>query len=553
MVEENQRGAGFKKVERLANQHGIAPHLLKANPQMNKDDLSERIASLSPEKLAGLLTRLGKAKQRDSDEPLSISRSNKNERCLLSFPQEQLWLVDQMDPGNPAYNVPIALRLEGALEQAAFHQAFNEIIRRHEIFRAYFPVVDAAPAQLFADRLILDLKIVDLRTIPEPLRLAEAHRLTAQEAVYRFNLGCFPLLRLSLVYLGEADCVAMITMHHIVVDAWSLGVFSRELVTLYGAFSQGRPTPLPELTLQYADFARWQRRWFEEKVLDRDLFHWRQQLGSDLPVLDLPTDRPLSAIQTPKGGGHQFLLPTSLYCGLKELGRGQECTLFMTLLAAFQILLSWYTGQDDIVVGSPIDSRDIPEFEPLIGCFTNTVVLRTDLSTDPSFITLLHRVRVMCLDAYKHRYIPFTKLVEILQPKRHLNRAPLFEVTFSLENGSSTNVTIPGLNVSLLDVEPEVTQGVLLLEMWESADGLGGHFTYNKNVFYPATIVRLADYFETLLHKIIEHPEASLSSFIQLLNETDTRKKAKQEEIIRQSRFRELKSVRRKAITKTNI
>src|SRR6266576_2564818 len=410
----------------------------------------------------------------------------------VSFAQQRLWFLDQLLPGNPFYNIPAALRLKTRLNVAALRRSLNEIVRRHEALRTCFSVVDGQPVQVIAPVLELELAVADLGGIAEGERENEALRLAGAEAQRPFDLATGPLLRASLLQLADADYVLLLVMHHIVTDGWSMGVFFRELTDLYGAFVMGRPSPLPPLPIQYADYAVWQRQWLDGEVRQRQVGYWREQLA-ELPVLELPTDRPRPAVQSFRGGHHALRLEAGLTAGLRQLSQREGVTLFMTLLAAFQTLLHRYTGQDDIVVGSPIAGRTRAELEGLIGFFVNTLVLRTDMSGDPSFLELLRRVQQTAMGAYAHQDLPFEMLVEELQPERDLSRNPLFQVTFQLLNTPTMTGQTTDSSVRSLDVKRDTAKFDLTLDMFDLPDsgGLIGQFEYNVDLSEAATIERL--------------------------------------------------------------
>ncbi|MFB3092706.1 MAG: condensation domain-containing protein, partial [Dehalococcoidia bacterium] len=388
--------------------------------------------------VAGLAERIEMARGADRvPQALPLLPASRDGDLPLSFAQQRLWFLEQWEPNSSIYNVPVALRLTGPLNVAALEQSLNEISRRHEALRTTFSVVDGQPAQVIAPKLNLTLPVLDLRELTEIERDAEVQRLVVEEAQAPFDLAQGPLLRASLLRLGQEEHVLMLTMHHVVSDGWSLNVLFRETTTLYQAFSTGEPSPLPEIPIQYADFALWQRQWLQGEELESQLAYWKEQLDGIPPVLELPTDRPRPAVETFRGAQQFLLLPDALTRSLKALSQREEVTLFMTLLAAFQTLLHRYTGQDDILVGFPIANRNRAEIEGLIGFFVNTLVLRTDLSGEPTFRELLGRVREVALDAYTHQDLPFEKLVAELHPERDISRNPLFQVIFQLFNTSS--------------------------------------------------------------------------------------------------------------------
>jgi len=430
---------------------------------------------------------------------------------LPSFSQQRLWFLNQLEPDSSIYNVPVAFRLTGPLNVAALEQSLNEISRRHEALRTTFSVVDGQPAQVIAPKLNLTLPVLDLRELTEIERDAEVQRLVVEEAQAPFDLAQGPLLRASLLRLGQEEHVLMLTMHHVVSDGWSLNVLFRETTTLYQAFSTGEPSPVPELPIQYADFALWQRQWLQGEELESQLAYWKEQLDGIPPVLELPTDRPRPAVETFRGAKQSLFLPKSLTQSLKSLSQEEGVTLFMTLLAAFQTLLHRYTGLDDIVVGSPIAGRKQVETEELIGFFVNTLVLRTNLSGEPTFRELLRRVREVALKAYDHQDLPFEKLVEELHPERNLSHSPLFQVMFVLQNTPKQVLELPGLSLSSLEVESGTAKFDLTLSMTETELGMQGSLEYKTDLFDTSTIQRMLGHFQILLESIAANPDRSIS------------------------------------------
>jgi aspartate racemase len=399
-------------------------------------------------------------------------------------------------------------------------QSLDEIVKRHEALRTTFAIVDGRPVQVIAPHLTLALPIVDLRGLPEPEREGEVQRLATNEAQRPFDLAEGPLVRTTVLRLAENDHVGLLTMHHIVSDGWSTGILIREMAVLYDAFCSGRPASLPELPIQYADFAHWQRVWLQGEVLKTQLTYWKQQLLGAPPLIELPTDHPRPAVQTFHGAHQSILLPKTVGDALKALSRQEEVTLFMTLLAAFTILLHGYTNQDDIVVGTPTANRNRLEIEGLIGFFVNTLVLRTDLSDNPSVRDLLRRVREVCLGAYAHQDLPFERLVEELHPTRDLSRNPLFQVMFLLQNASLQPVELPGLNLSPVEVDTGTTHFDLTLHIVDTDQGLIGTLAYNTDLFEAATITRMLGHFRTLLEAVATAPERRVSD-LPLLTEAE--------------------------------
>ncbi|HKR23467.1 MAG TPA: condensation domain-containing protein, partial [Pyrinomonadaceae bacterium] len=438
----------------------------------------------------------------------------------LSFSQQRLWFLYQLEPSTSAYNIPTAVRLSGLLDRDALGRTLNEVVRRHEILRTYYCMVDGKPAQVVGPPLELKIDSIDLGELTE--RESRMLELAAEEARKPFDLTCPPLLRASLVRLGPEEHVLLLTVHHIVSDGWSQGVLVREVGKLYQAFSEGKESPLEELPVQYADFAHWRRNWLAGDVLDQHLAYWRRQLAGDLPVLGLPTDRPRPEVQSFHGATLTTILPSALSEALSVVCRREGVTLFMLLLAAFKTLLYRYTGQDEIVIGAPIANRNNIETENLIGFFVNTLVLRTDLSGDPHFPELLARVRKVTLEAYAHQDLPFEVLVEDLQPERSLSRNPLFQVMFQLENTPKEELPLPGLTLSPVGVAGVASQFDLSIDVVESDAGLGMTAEYSTDLFEAETIRTLLKRWEVLLESIAAAPEQRLSE-LSLMDEAERR------------------------------
>ena len=475
----------------------------------------------------------------------------------LSFAQQRLWLLNQLEPNNPLYNVHAAVRLTGLLNVAALEQSFNEIVRCHEVLRTRFVTVDGQPFQVVEPTLTLTLPVVDLRSrsvsgghsLPPTERETKVQNLAQEEANRPFNLAECPLLRCLLLQLDENEYVLLLTMHHIVSDAWSVGVLIREIGELYKAFSANKPLPLTELPIQYADFAVWQREWLQGEILKTQLTYWQQQLEGAPPLLQLPTDRARPKVRSFQGTTRSLILPKPLTEDIKNLGDREGVTLFMTLLAAFKTLLYCWSRQDDIIVGSPIANRTRSELEGLIGFFANTLVLRTDLSNNPSFRELLGRVRDRTLEAYRHQDLPFEKLVEELQPERNPSYNPLFQVWFVLQNTPVQSLELPDLNISALDIDSNRAKHDLRLELEESEEGLKGSFGYRVDLFNPETITRIAEHFEILLRQITTHPNTKISSLAEILAEANKQQQLIQERKLEKASRQKFKMTKRKSIS----
>src|SRR6266508_820018 len=435
---------------------------------MDESLLARRLALLSPAKRSLLEMKL---KQNGIDAPvdLIIRRRSMRGSIPLSFAQQRLWFLRQLDPESAAYNQPTAIRLCGSLDIPALTKALDVIVERHETLRTNFVMSDdGVPTQLINAPRSVGVALVNLSGLPETTRESELQREIEGITRRPFDLSRDLMLRACLVKLSTAEHVLIYVTHHIASDGWSSGILWRELATFYGAFprGEGEANPLLELSIQYADYAVWQREWLQGEVLQRQLLYWKEQL-SGIPVLDMPTDRPRPTVQTYRGAKQYLVLTRTLSDQLQFLSRKHGVTLFMTLLAAFQTLLYRYTGQNEIAVGSPIAGRTRAETEGVIGFFVNMLVLRVDVSGNSSFRELLRGVRQMALDAYEHQDIPFEKLVEELHPERDLSRSPLFQVMFAFQNASGQTRELPGLTVSPVEITNETAKFDLSLYMWD--------------------------------------------------------------------------------------
>ncbi|MGL5924604.1 amino acid adenylation domain-containing protein, partial [Chroococcidiopsis sp.] len=450
-------------------------------------------------------------KNRQSQEALPLLTIPRSESILLSFAQARLWFLDKLQPNSAFYNIPLAWRLSGQLNIAALQSSINEIIKRHEALRTNFTIQEGQPVQTIAATLNCQLQVVNLLHIQENEREIEAQRLASVEANRPFDLEREPLLRCMVQKLGETEYVLLFTMHHIISDGWSLGVFTHELTELYKAFCTGITPVLPSLPVQYADFALWQRQWLQGEILEAQFDYWKQQLKNAPALLELPTARPRPAEQTYQGGYHYTALSLELSGKLSALSKRTGVTLFMTLLAAFVTLLSRITSSDEIIVGTPVAGRNRQEIEGLIGFFVNTIALRTHLGGDPSFEDVLSRVRELALGAYTHQDLPFEQLVEALHPKRDLSYTPLFQVMFALDEKSVPSFELPELTVSSYAVENGTAKFDLTLSMENTADGLVGVWEYNVDLFDETTIVHMTRHFQTLLEGIVANPQQQVS------------------------------------------
>jgi non-ribosomal peptide synthetase component F len=445
-----------------------------------------------------------------SERQPRIRRASREGALPLSYAQQRLWFLDQMEPGKAFYNIPAAVRIEGPLKVHALEQCLNEIIRRHEALRTTFPEGQANPTQVIAPDGSVTIQVTDLQRLSEAEAEVEAMRLATAEAQRNFNLAQGPLLRVSLLRLNENHHILLLTMHHIISDGWSVGVLVREFMDLYEGFCAEKPVQLPELPFQYADFAAWQREWLEVEALEPQLGYWKNQLAGASPALVFPTDYPRPPIQTFRGERYSFRISPALSQSLKELSRQEGVTLFMTLLAAYQTLLYRYANHEDILVGTPIAGRSWIDTEGLIGLFVNVVIMRTRLSSTQRFRELLGKVREVVLGAYAHQDVPIDKLIAELKLGTDRSRAPIGQVGFDFHNEPAPVVEIPNLRISRLEIQTGTAKADLILHMREEQTGLVGSFEYNTDLFKPSTIAQMAEYFQTLLEGVITGPERTL-------------------------------------------
>ena len=458
--------------------------------------------------VAGLSSRVEQALRGQSGlQVQSLLPAARAEEVPLSFAQQRLWFLHQLEPSSSAYNIPAALHIKGALNVEVLTRCFNEIIRRHESLRTTFPIVGGSPVQDIAPVLELELPLVNVPAIFAEERQDWIRRLIAEEAARPFDLAHGPLLRTLVLRLAEDEHVLLLAVHHISADGWSVKVFLRELAALYKAYSDEQSSPLPELPIQYADFSIWQRQYLTGVVLAAQLAYWKRQLGGDLPVLSLPVDRLRPHPGTFRGATESLRLTAELSEAVRALSRRQHATLFMTLLAVFKVLLARYTGQQDILVGTPVANRNYQELEDLIGFFVNTLVLRTEVSGEQSFQELLAQVKKVALDAYAHQDVPLERLIEELQTLRSLSHTPLFQVMFVLQNDPSTAIDLPGLKLTAMEVESATAKFDLTMNVEEAGRELVVALEYSTDLFDAVTIRRMLRHFRTLLEAIVANPQ----------------------------------------------
>lgn len=471
--------------------------------------------------IAGLAEKVERAMTAGTVEsagPLEpVSRSGE---LPLSFAQQRLWFIHQLEPASAAYNINAPLELKGPLNVLVLEQTLAEVQRRHESLRTTFHGIDGRPSQVVAPDQPVPFAYIDLSALPESDRDQNARRLINQASKRPFDLARGPLWRTILLRVSKDEHLVLLTMHHAISDGWSMGVLVQEVATIYRAFAESQPSPLPDLSIQYPDFAHWQRRWFQDEALEAQLDYWKRQLAGSEQSLELPTDRPRPALQTFRGGRQYMVFPAALADSLKELSRREGVTLFMMVVAAFKVLLHRYTGQEDISIGTPIANRSRHEMEGLIGFFINTLVLRTNVAGNLRFRELLSQVREVSLGAYAHQELPFEKLVEELQPNRDLSRTPFFQVMLVLQNAPRGVLDLPGVNVNGFNVESESTKFDLTLELEDTDQTVAGKIEYNTDLFDPTTIRRLFIHLQNLLESIVNNPDEQVSS-LQMLSEAE--------------------------------
>ena len=470
-------------------------------------DIANEIAGLPPDRRK-LLELLLKREATPHERSLTIPRRDGVGPVPLSFAQQRLWFLNQLEPDSPAYNVPAALRLRGRLNVETLERTLTAIVRRHDVLRTTFKVIDGQAAQVVGDAWPWDLLVEDLSRYPQ--RLREARNRSLKEARLPFDLSKGIAMRATLLRLDETDHVILLTLHHIVADGWSMGVLVREVAELYRAFSSGQKPSLPELPIQYADFTVWERELLNADALGTQIAYWKRQLGGRLPTLELPTDRMQSAASTQNGASLIFTLPSSLAQPLRGLCRQEKVTLYVLLLAAYAALLYRYTGQEDILIGTPTANRKRAETEPLIGCFINTLVMRINVSGNPSFRDLLGRVREVVLAAFEHDDVPFERLVEELRPERSQSHQRIFQVWFVLQNAPTQTLELPGLTLSDFGLLRETSQFDLALSMTEAHEQLTAALNYSTDKFDAETIAQMAEHFTLLLMEVVIYPESRL-------------------------------------------
>jgi len=492
------------------------------------------------------ISQLNPAEKREILAQILEKQAIKPQYFPLSFAQQRLWFVEQIQPGNSSYNILLAIRLQGALNLTYLEKSFQEIISRHEILRTSFIAVKGEPQQVIYPDLPLKLTILDIQELPIAAQEQEIKNLVFQESQQPFDLTQIPLLRVKILQLNLQEFVLVLTMHHIITDAWSIEIFVKELITLYQGFSNQQPANLPELPIQYADFAVWQRKHLTGKVLETHLNYWQQQLANNLPELKLPTDYPRPEIPTYQGAKKTLVISQDFTEKIKKVSLELGSTIFMTLLAAFEILLHYYSHQEEIVVGIDVANRNRAETERLIGFFVNQLVLRISVAENPTFQELLQRVKSVTLDAFSHQDLPFDLLVNTFNPKRNLTSSPFFQVKVVLETIHPTSFYFPELTINPIANPSIQTQLDLLLRIKETDQGIIANFEYSTDLFTESTIIRMMNNWQDILHQVIGKPDMELVALVNQLKTADLQQDT-QDNIKHKQEFQQkLKTVKRK-------
>ncbi|SDZ38554.1 condensation domain-containing protein, partial [Thermoactinomyces sp. DSM 45892] len=459
-----------------------------------------------------LASRIGQLRQGDQKRELPpLVPVERGEAIPLSYAQQRLWFIDRFTPNSALYNIPAVWRLTGDWALESLEKGWNQLLERHESLRTVIQEIDDQPVQQIRPYSPETIPVMNVTELPKEARDNEMKRIIQNEAEAPFDLGQGPLIRVQILQVEEKEWMLLCTMHHIISDGWSMEVLLDEWMALYEEDISGTPAELSPLPVQYADFAQWQREWLKEDVLEQQLQYWKEELSGDLPILQLPTDRPRPAVQTNRGKMHQVLLSHPLREKLKEMSRQEGSTLFMTLLTAYQSFLSRYTGQEDILVGSPIANRNYREIEGLIGFFVNTLVYRADMTGNPTFQELLSQVREKALRAHEYQDVPFEKIVEVVQTERSTSHSPIFQTMFTMQDTPRKQRELVGRSLEMVEIHTSIAKFDLTLSMADLEEGLFLAFEYNTDLFDPSTIERMTGHFENWLHEIVHHPDAPLS------------------------------------------
>lgn len=499
------------------------------------------------EKLAAAVDRIERERSGLVAPPLLATGSS--DGVPLSYSQQRLWFMERLGPQNTPYNIYPFFQLDGPLNVAALQQCVNEVVRRHASLRTTFKLAGSQPVQVVAPSLTVPMPVVDLRSLTGSERAAEIERLTQEEFQQPFDLTNGPLIRARLLRCADDQHLWQLAMHHIVFDAWSMSIFYREISALYEAFVTRTSSRLPDLTVQYTDYAVWQRQWLQGEVLETQVAYWREQLDGAPPLLDLLPNRPRPAVITDCGRHQNVMFSSGVSDSVTELSREQGCTLFMTLLAAFQTLLYYYTGKEDIVVGSDVANRNLPEIEGLIGFFVNTLVLRTDLSGNPTFRSVLSRVRDICLTAYAHQDLPFEKLVEELNPARNTDHTPMFQIMFGfIPENPARELEVHGLELKFVPPDSGSSVFDFTFYMTSTPNGLGGTARYKSDLYDAFMIAEFLQQFELLLTRAVAQPDLTLQELHAILAEAARKNQNAKAERLKELRLRKFNKLKREPV-----
>ena len=509
-------------------------------------ELKQRIAGMSLDRRALLEQRLLQARRLNRAQP-TIPRRQSTDATWLSFGQQQMWFLDQLTPGTSTYNIPDAMQISGPLDVSALERALQVIVGRHEVLRTHLASVDGSPVPVVEEHWNIKVSVIDVQSLPHEERAAEAKKIILQEARKSFDIAQDLMLRAVVVRLHEDEHLLLFLTHHIAWDVSSRVVLYRELATLYEGFVTGRPVQLPELPIQYSDYAAWQRQRLQGEVFEQQAAYWREQLGNAARVLNLPTDRPRPPVQSFHGAKHFFTFSKSLTESARQMSREQNATLFMTLAASFVTFLYGLTGQTDISLGSPMVGRNYPELEGLIGFFINTTVLRFQLSDSSSFRDLIEQARKVTLGSHAHQDLPFDKLVEVLRPPRDLSRMALVQVNFRVQSDEPLQLKLPGLKITPLFEIIDTATSKFDLAFEVAPDREADSFIeYNTDLFEPATITNMVGEFHHVLTELLRQPDAPLGSLEAL---TQLRRRTRSmEKISDKPKMKSLKDFKRKAV-----
>jgi NRPS condensation-like uncharacterized protein len=495
------------------------------------------------------ISQLSTVKKRELLAQILEKQAIKPQYFPLSYAQQRLWFVEQIQPGNSNYNILLGIRITGDLNLICLEKSFQQIVARHEILRTSFIAVKGEPQQVIYPHLPLKIAIDDIQELPAAVQEQEIKNLVGQEAQQPFDLAQIPLFRVKILQLNPQEFILVLTMHHIITDAWSIEILVKELLTLYQGFYLQQPATLSPLPIQYADFAVWQRKYLTGKVLENHLNYWQKQLGNNLPELKLPTDYPRPENPTYQGAKKTLVINQDWREKIKNISLQSGSTIFMTLLAAFEILLHYYSCQEDIVIGIDVANRNRAETESLIGFFVNQLVLRISLAENPTFQELLQRVKSVTLDAYSHQDLPFDLLVNTLNPQRSLNTSPFFQVKVVLESIHPTSFDFPNLTIHPIPTPQTQTQVDLILRIRETNQGIITNLEYNTDLFTDSTMTRMVSNWQEILHLVVSQPELNLAAFVNHLKIADLQQDNQNKTKHKQEFQQKLKTSKRKIST----